>query len=135
MSKQVMFKTRPRHSVLSFLFVALCISAFLLLSCSSDENVQRVKASKLSGYTNKTIGEAIDGFFANPKWSSGTSEQGVEFVNAEGKITYANKEVNAVLQFKLSKDKKTFEVNALEFNGVPQNQLMIAGLLDKIYEK
>lgn len=129
--------TRHVQSLSISALLAVSVAFLLLLaSCSSDENVLKVKGSKLSAYpSSKTIGEAIDAFFADAKWSSGTSDKGVAFVNAEGKITYADKEVTAVLQFQISKDGKTFQVNALEFNGVPQNQLMINGLLAKIYEK
>ena len=110
---------------------------FALSSCggSNDEQVMMVKAGKLSAYPNKTVGEAIDGFFANPSWSSGTSESGTEFVNAVGKITFMNKEVKAVLQFKIDKAKKTIEVSALEFNDIAQNKLMLTSLLSKVFEK
>lgn len=100
----------------------------------SDE-VKTVKNGKLNAYPNKTIGEAIDSFFGDSSWSSGVSEKGLKFVDVAGKITYLEKPINAKMQFELDKNGTQFSVRALEFNEIPQNQLMIEGLLEKIYEE
>ena len=115
----------------------LCAPLFLAVSMSAgcflleDETVQKVKHGRLSGCPEKTLGEMADGFMASPSWSSGKTAQGDAFVNLEGKIMYAEKEVTGLIQFKFNKD-DTFEFNALEFNGAPQNALIAGVLLQKM---
>ena len=93
-----------------------------------------VKNGTLNSYPNKTIGEAVNSFFGNPKWKKIIADDGHTYVNAEGKITYMEKEVNAAIQFRIYKETNTFEINAFEINGVPQNNFMLYGLLSKMYE-
>lgn len=100
-----------------------------------SEEVKIVKNGKLNAYPNKTIGDAIDSFFGDSSWSSGVSEKGLKFVDVAGKITYMEKPINAKMQFVLDKNGTQFSVRALEFNDIPQNQLMIEGLLEKIYQE
>ena len=54
-------------------------------------------------------------------------------VNATGKITYMDKEVKAEIQFIVNKDNGTFNMNAFEMNGIPQNVFMVAGLINKMF--
>ena len=46
---------------------------------------------------------------------------------------YQEKEVTALLQFLINGD--SFELGAVEFNGVPQNRFMGVGLLNKMCEE
>jgi hypothetical protein len=112
------------------IMVFLCA---LFIGCNDPSEVQSVKNGYLTSYPGITIGKAIDGFFASPEWSSGKADDGLVYVNAKGKITYLDKEIEAIIQFKINDD-ESFEINAVEFNGIPQNQLMIAGLISKIFE-
>ena len=93
-----------------------------------------VKEGHLATYPNKTIGSAVDSFFGSPKWEAGVSESGTHFVNVSGKIMFMEKEVTAKLQFEVKPDAGTFNVNALEFNEIPQNQFVIAALLMKMFQ-
>jgi hypothetical protein len=45
-----------------------------------------------------------------------------------------DKPVEAALQFEINRRLGTFEVRALEFNGIPQNRLVQIGFLEKMYE-
>jgi hypothetical protein len=49
-------------------------------------------------------------------------------------MTVAEKDVICALQFLVDTKNGVFQVQALEFNSVPQNQLMITALLTKMYE-
>ena len=100
----------------------------------NDPNVTLVKTGHLSAYPNKTIGEATDAFIGNPRWESGTGQDGTEFVNVRGDIRYMDKPVEAALQFEINRRLGTFEVRALEFNGIPQNGLVQIGFLEEMYE-
>lgn len=112
--------------------IACYVGFSIIIYLMSSAEIDQVKKGKLLHFNNKTIEEAIDGFFDSPSWESGTSNDGKSYVNVRGKIMYMNKEIDAEMQFRMNEN-KTFEINALEFNGIPQNNLMIIGLLSKMY--
>ena len=121
--------------------VGIILAIIILVSVfSSDANVKMLTESHMSACPQKTVGQMVNGFFASPSWSSGIAHgnkdipDGVTFVNLKGKIAYMDKPVEATLQFVFSEDNSEFSVQALEFNGIPQNQLMIWGLLEKMCE-
>ena len=81
-----------------------------------------------------TLEEMAEGFMGSHSLSSGKSEDGMVFVDLKGDISFMEKKVNAVIQFKFNDD-DTFKFNALEFNEIPQNKLMASSLLDKMCGK
>lgn len=103
-------------------------------SCGDSEMVSLVKNGTLENYPEKNLGTVIDNYFGTPYWTSGESEDGVKFVNIEGKILFMDKEVDALLQYTVSKDNTSFEYSALELNGVPQSNLIYLGLIESMYE-
>ena len=115
-----------------YIRIALIFSLISLSSCSDDPTVAMVKNGKLESCTTKSLVEMVDGFLGSPSWSSGITEEKQKFVNIEGMMTVAGKEVKALLQFFV--DDETFQYYALEFNGVPQNNLIALGLLSKMCE-
>lgn len=124
------------HWVLS----AIGLIIFLVLifsdlggSSENTEVINIVKNGVLNEYPSKTLGEAVSGFFGNPKWTSGEDEDGNIYVNVKGRITLQDKNVAAVLQYKVDEQNKTFEFNAFEINEVPQNLLMYMSLLEAMY--
>ena len=133
-------------SRLSYLSVGVWL-CFTLVTCSDSSSIatlfdspeiQMVKGGHLSQYPGKTIGEAIDGFFGAPAWESGTGSDGATkgktLVNATRKITYMEKEITAAMQFVVNVEAGTFELSALEFNGIPQNALIRGVLIKKMFE-
>ena len=80
------------------------------------------------------MGTAIENYFGTPYWTSGESEEGEKFVNVEGTVYFMDKEVDALLQYKISEDNTSFEYSALELNGVPQSNLIYFGLIESMYE-
>ena len=102
---------------------------------AADPKVELVKNGHLSVYPNIAIGKAVSGFMGNPRWESGTGQDGTEFVNVRGSIRYMEKEVEALLQFQVTdRMAGAFEARALEFNGVPQNRVIQIALIQKMYE-
>ncbi len=105
---------------------------------SSSPEIAMVQDGHLSEFKTKTVGQAVDGFFGNAEWESGIADDGENkgkvIVNAVGNILFSEKEVEAAIQFIVDVDAKTFEFYAFELNGIPQNQIMIQGLLEKMYE-
>ena len=110
----------------------LILSVSILQSCS-DPKVESIKGGSLNNCPGKTVGQMVSGFMSSPKWSSGKSTDGQEFVNVKGGIMYQDKEVTALIQFLVNGD--SFELGAVEFNGVPQISLMGLGLLNKMCEE
>ena len=99
----------------------------------SEENVivQQVKYAKLGSCPEKTLWKMAEDFMHSPSWSSGKTEDGMIFVDLKGYISYFEKNVSAVIQFKFNDD-DTFQFNALEFNEIPQNRLLATSLLNKM---
>tara|TARA_B100000989_G_C19453748_1_gene432986 strand:+ start:532 stop:924 length:393 start_codon:yes stop_codon:yes gene_type:complete len=109
-----------------------CFKSFInsTLSDQNDPQILSVKNGNLDACTNKSLGRMVDGFMNDSIWSSGISENNQTFINVSGGINYAEKNVNAILQFIVKGD--SFQFNALEFNGVPQNNFLAAALLSKM---
>jgi hypothetical protein len=112
------------------IFILLLV---LINACSETPEVLMVKGGTLGSCPSKTVEEMVDGFMGSPSWSSLTGDDGSNYVNINGDITYHEKPVRALIQYKLNDD-KTFEFNALEFNDVPQNGIIAIGLQTKMCE-
>ena len=111
----------------------LAISSFLFVGCSStDSRLSLVKNGVMDFCPQATVKEMVNNYVANPKWSAFEGTDGGDYVNINGKITYMEKPVDMVLQFKVDTDSETFEVNAFEINDIPQNLLFQAALLDNM---
>lgn len=88
----------------------------------------------------KTIGQAVNGFFDNPEWqarigsSANPETEGKILVIATGKIQYKGRESQARIQFIVNERDATFELQAFEIDGAPQNGLMKLMLINKMYE-
>ena len=105
-----------------------------LLSCAEDPSVSMVKSGVLDSCPDKNMDEMVNGFLGSPKWTSGISEDGQKFVNIEGRLTYAEKEVDGLIQFLVNDDNNSFEFSAFEINEVPQSILIANALLEKMCE-
>jgi len=112
--------------LLLFIVVLIPLSA----CTKNSEEILMVKGGTLGICPNATVEQMVDGFFDLPRWESGTTEDGQDIVNIYGGMTYSDKAVEGVVQFFVNKKNNSFEYNAFEMNGIPQNQL-IAGLLLK----
>ena len=111
----------------------LIFSSFLLTSCMFDsDEVKMVKSGTFYACSQKTVEQAVDGFFGSPEWESGQSDDGVKFVNITGEMTYMEKPVKGVVQFRIGEDGKSFNYQAFELNGIPQNQFVAMALIRKM---
>lgn len=91
-----------------------------------------VKSSKIGACKDKTIDQFTSAFLSAPKWESGASADGTKFVNVLGGMMYGGKSVDAKVQFEVDSIKDTFKLRAVEFNGVPQADLISIALLKKM---
>jgi hypothetical protein len=126
-----------RKMFLSLSIVMVCFLLVNIVGCAPSEDeklITLIKESTLTGYESKTVGDATTAFLGNPKWSVQRTEDGNEYVTVTGSMTVAEKDVICALQFLVDTKNGVFQVQALEFNSVPQNQLMITALLTKMYE-
>lgn len=122
------------RTILGLVMAVLLLGVFTSCSLFDSAEVQMVKTGKLGTCPNKTVEEMVNGFMGNPSWESGVATTGQEFVNIYGDITYYDKPVRALIQFVIYKDKGTFDLQAVEFNGVPQNALISMAVLQKMCE-
>ena len=103
-------------------------------STKDDPFVVNVKEGTLNSYPDQLIGVAFASFFSKPPWiyfKADTEEDGVEFT---GYCMYMEQEVKAKLQFLVDEETGDFEVGALSFNDVPQNELTTNALIEAIYK-
>lgn len=118
-----------------FLMIAGFLLVFGMAGCVfDDEKVSAVKNGHLSDYPAVTVGEAFDSFFASPEWKSFKSDKGKNIVEFTGKCRYQDVDVTAKMQFVVSGN-KAFEIDFFSLNDIPQNKLLLAGLMGKVFEK
>ena len=114
--------------------ILMLFAIMLNMGCSSEDNhVKQVKNGYLNNHHEITVGDAFAGFFGDPKWKHFKSDKNQDVVEFTGKCKYHDAEVKAKMQFVFSNE-DSFKIEYLAFNDVPQNMLMLAGLLTKIYE-
>lgn len=116
---------------------------------SQDSHVLGVKNGHPFDHPDQTYGDAFENFFTYPTWKyfvgtkEGADEDGdgkpdyeekdVDIVEFTGYCTYQDTEVKALMQFTLDEESDTFEATYLSFNDVPQNTLMLYGLLNRVF--
>lgn len=111
--------------------VAVIIVIALLSSGGSTEDI--VKDGTFDGYPEMTVGEAFEGFFSEPTWSSYT-ESGTEYVKFTGGCTLYDEPVNAKIIFKI--DDNRFSVDSFKIGTIDvESASDLEDILDKIYAK
>lgn|GEM_PF-2815914 len=126
------------------LFILMTSIVFLISGCSNkgvdnikkeNKYVSMVKNGHPDKYPDSTYGKSFDKFFGSPTWKYFKSDDGKDVVEFTGDCKYENVKVKSKLQFILDVDSGTFEAGALSFNEVPQNKLITASLLNKVFEE
>ncbi len=117
---------------LKLIFVSCVL--FLLAGCGSDTAVDLVKNGNMDNCPQKTLGQMADDYMDAPSWSSLVADDGLTYVNLQGRITYDGIPVTALVQFLVNEDTDRFEINAMEINDLPQNLFMAIGLLNNMCE-
>lgn len=98
-----------------------------------DPYVSMVKGATHSS-TGRNYGAAFDNFFSSPKWRHFTSTTGDHVVEFTGRFSYSNAPANARIQFIIDIGGGTFEATYLEINDVAQSRIMLATLINKVFE-
>lgn len=117
---------------------------------SQNKYVHFVKDATNSRYPDVTYGEAFDEFFAYPTWKyfqgsventdsdnsdgSNNTKEIYDIVEFTGYCSYRDTEVKARLQFQLDLEEGTFFARSLSFNDVPQVNLVMGLLLERVFE-
>ena len=114
-----------------FVFVATLL--VLCGGCSSAEE-KIVRAGSFDACKGATVDGMVKGFFGSPSWATIKADDGNTYVNIKGAMTFMEKPVTGLVQFRVDKNTGRFETNAFEMNGIPQNGLMLYGLLTKLCE-
>lgn len=120
-----------------------------ILGITEDEHVTGVKGGTNSAYPGITYEEAFENFFSNPTWryfvgtqdgpdNDGDGEpdytvENVDVVEFTGGCIYADVEVTALIQFVLDEEAGTFQPTYLSLNEIPQNMLMLSGLMETVF--
>ena len=115
------------------------LTIFILSSCSAfeDSSITRIKNISFDLCSNFTIENRVNNFFSNPKWEAIKADNGMDYVNLYGGITFMEKPVDAAVQFsglslyELMNPSEVVSVSivAFELNEIPQNQMMISSLV------
>lgn len=95
--------------------------------------VTMVKDAKHSTY-GITYGRAFDSFFSNPKWEYFKSTTGEHVVEFTGGFSYYDKPADAKIQFVLDLADGTFTAHHLSIDGEAQSRLMLASMIQKVFE-
>lgn len=95
--------------------------------------VSMVKNATHSTY-GITYGNAFENFFSNTDWSYFTSTDGLNVVEFEGDFYYSNSPATAKIQFVVDVEGGTFSAQYLSINDVSQSRLMLATLIQKVFE-
>jgi hypothetical protein len=79
----------------------------------------------------KTVGEAFKDFFGEPDWTTGEMN-GFKYAIFNGTSMQNSERVTVTIYFKADTNDSTIKMDRMEINGEPQNDLILAGLLQSI---
>lgn len=94
--------------------------------------VTAVKDSTNSQYGIK-YGKAFNSFFTSPSWEYFQASTGEDVVEFTGGFSYNGSPATAKIQFVLDLDDGSFTAEYLSINGVSQNRLTLAAMIDKVF--
>ncbi len=100
----------------------------------SDESIDIVKNGKSDVYNSKTCGEAFESFFDDAEWDCESINDKYDRVIFTGRCQYMEEDVEAVIEFRVNTEEEKFYIDSLTLDGEPQTDLILAALLEKIYE-
>lgn len=97
------------------------------LTETEKANINLVMTGILDDYPSETIGNAFNGFFANPIWSAEGN-----FVAFNGECTWGREDAKATIGFEVSGDR--FELGAFNIGGYTfDNYIELSQLINTIY--
>ena len=95
-------------------------------------DIPLVKSSYLDNCKQRTVAEEVNAFLASPRWEAGADQDGRDFVNISGVVTYQGRSAPAVFQFLIDKDRRGFKYHAFTINGVAQSIYVAAWTLTQM---
>lgn len=130
-----------KHKVISLVLSAatVLLVAVIVMAYVFPGSLQRiakpgieVREAYLTQYSNTvTVEEAFENFFKNGKWST-YKERGYSYVVFTGECEYLGEPADVRVTFKITGEQ--FIVDSLDVNGQTQNDIILYGLLSKVYE-
>ncbi len=108
------------------LFLMIIVGSSLL--SGGDNHLNIVRYGALDACPTSTLDELANATLSEPEWESLIADDGYAYVNLSGGVTYGGLPAQALLQFRVEGD--DFFFNAIEINGVPQNQFIANELID-----
>jgi len=102
---------------------------------ADNKYVQMVKGGYREGNPDLTYDDAFNAFFGTPRWKYFKGEDEQDVVEFTGDCTYQDTPVKARIQFVVDEENGTFEATYLAFNEVPQNMLMLSGLIETVFSE
>ena len=131
-----MFKSTIKNIALGaavFTFIGLVIFYIKNRDDMNDSaEVKMVKSGSLQACPTKTIKQVVDSFLGDPKWTATVISTSDAVVNVRGEMTFYDKKVSALVQFKIDKANKTFSFSTFEMNDIPQATVTSMALIQKM---
>lgn len=132
--KQTLAYKRMIRSVICLLFAFFCLLfIYLTLHLSSfSSRVTFIQNSKLESYTDETLGEALNSFFAQPTWQVLNNHtvrfSGQAYWGEEEKATFS-------ILFSIDPAANTFDITEYKINDTVQTYNDFIIMLDTVYQK
>ena len=95
--------------------------------------VTMIKDARNSTY-GVTYGKAFDSFFTNPRWEYFKASTGEDVVEFTGGFLYSGSPATAKIQFVIDLKEGTFTAYHLSINGEAQSRLLLAAMIQKVFE-
>lgn len=126
-------KNKLRMAAPILVGILALLVVFTLPGGKEDAHITMVRDGHPEAYPDITYGEAFHAFFKNPEWKYFKSEDGRDIVEFTGGMTYLDQEVEGLFQFVIG-DESSFTTECFAMNEIPQNNLMLYGVLAKVFE-
>ena len=141
MNQQDQQQKKKTSKIIIGIIVTIAIIVGLSALASGGDyssKVSSVKNGYFQAYSSDdgypTVGDAFENYFGDTSWEAFTSDDDMDIVEFNGTFMYYNDETDCCLQFQTYED-GTFDIYAVEFNGIPQDKLTISVLLDDIMDE
>lgn len=115
-------------------YVSLALLIALQLIPSGNDYINMVKDGSPQAYPTITYEKAFENYFSNPDWKYFKSDAGKKVVEFNGNCMYYDEEADICFQFVIDEEDETFTAEYLGINGEAQNMLVLAGVLEAVFE-
>ncbi|MBU5336403.1 zinc ribbon domain-containing protein [Intestinibacter bartlettii] len=130
---------KKKNIIIGIIVTIAILLGLAALGSSGDysEEVSSVKNGHFEDYSSDNgypnVGDAFENYFDDTSWKAFTSD-GIDIVEFNGTFLYYDDETDCCLQFQ-TYDDGSFDIYAVEFNGIPQNKLIISALIDEVMDE